>query len=110
MCPLFYEPNDRCAPASLVRLGELEGNDLRDLSQDGVDRALKNSGPLSMNDPDPENAFFTTGLEVFRDEILDFGRPEGVKVESPLDGNLDRLRIIRIDQRDFPFPALRPLR
>ena len=57
--------------------------------QDRVHGPAKVSNALAVNDSDAKYPAFETCLEVIRDEILDFLRPERVEVQHAIDRQID---------------------
>ena len=83
--------DDGRAPATVLRMVQGEGDNLRMFGEDRVDGALEIANAFAVNDPHLENASLLARREVVHDEVFDLARTERVQIKHAIDGNLDGL-------------------
>ena len=82
-------------PIASAPPGVLEAGHGRVFFQNAVNDSFERAGSLAMDDPEVKNSPAAAFLQIFRDQVFHFSRPKGMKVQDAVDGDFDRVRILR---------------
>ncbi len=80
----FAQLNERCAPATELRVIQCERHDVGVFAENGVHGAAEVANAFTVDDPHLQNTSLPAFGQVLRHQVLDLTRIERVKVEHPV--------------------------